>query len=117
MNTTSSSPRHALPGQLQTVLALAGVLQRLEASREPVSPEQYRSVVTHLADALGSAAPGEVLDAILSAHPAAADLYENLHYEHAGLCRSHLEPAMRAELSARDLLGRLGRVAAPGRKA
>jgi hypothetical protein len=37
---------------------------------------------------------------VLGAHPAAAELYENLQYEHAGLCRSPLEAALNAELLA-----------------
>jgi len=38
---------------------------------------------------------------VLDSFPAVAELYENLHYEHAGLCRSVLETSLAAELAAR----------------
>jgi hypothetical protein len=41
------------------------------------------------------------LDAVLEASPSTAQLYENMQYEHAGLCRSPLEAALEAELAAR----------------
>lgn len=111
MNSLSSSARRTLPESLQTVLSLARLLQRLEASREPVSADQYRSVVVHLDDALQQAPAGDVLDAILAASPAAADVYENLNYAQAGLCRTPLDVSMRAELAAREALARAARPA------
>jgi hypothetical protein len=62
----------AIPASLTVVAALAQLLQRLELSSVPVSPEQYRSVVQRLTDALREAPPGEALDALLAALPAAA---------------------------------------------
>jgi len=99
----------AIPAALQPVVALAQLLQRLEASTVPVSPDQYRAVAQRLAEALRQAPPGETLGAILSAFPAAAELYENLQYQHAGLCRSPLEASLNAELAARELIARVGR--------
>ncbi|MEW6704029.1 MAG: hypothetical protein AB1430_04180 [Pseudomonadota bacterium] len=99
----------AIPASLTVVAALAQLLQRLELSREPVSADQYRSVVRRLADALHEAAPGEALEALLNAFPAAAELYENLNYQHAGLCRAPLEAALNAELAARQWIARLAR--------
>lgn len=98
-----------IPAELQALVTLAQLLQRLEASAVPVAPQQYRSVVQRLERELRNAPPGAVLEAVLSALPAAAELYENLHYEHAGLCRSPLEPALNAELSARQALQRAAR--------
>jgi len=39
---------------------------------------------------------------VLAEFPAAAQLYENQHYQHAGLCRSPLDPALAAEMQARQ---------------
>jgi hypothetical protein len=104
--TSSSNPQSQLPVELQNVLGLSRLLERLEHSPQTASPEQYLSVVEHLTDSLRHAGAGEVLDAILSAHPAASQVYENLHYEHAGLCRSALNASMESELRARELLVR-----------
>ena len=85
---------------------LAELLERLEHSAVPVGAEQYRSVATHLIDALGQVAPGRALATLLDTHPAAAEVYENLNYQHAGLCRSALEPALQAEQQARQAIER-----------
>ncbi|RYY69508.1 MAG: hypothetical protein EOO24_50805, partial [Comamonadaceae bacterium] len=70
------------------------MLERLDGSAVPVDAAQYRGVVEHLAEALQSGLPRPMLEAVLQASPAAAELYENLQYRHAGLCRSPLEPAL-----------------------
>jgi hypothetical protein len=105
MNVT---PSRALPQHLTVVLTLAHVLQRLESSRD-VGADQYRSVAQRLSDELRRVPADESLGAVLAAHPAAAELYENLNYRHAGLCRSPLEPAMQAELRARQAIERARR--------
>ena len=79
MKTLLSPPR--------TATVLARLLERLDASREPVDAHQYQTVAARLAT-------------LLADSPAAAALYENLHYGDAGLCRSPLDAAMRAELLA-----------------
>jgi len=43
---------------------------------------------------------------VLDAHPAAAELYENINYQVAGLCRSPLDASMNAELKAHQALQR-----------
>ena len=85
---------------------LAELLERLEHSAQPVGPEQYLSVVNHLVHAFGEVAPGMALGALLDTHPAAAELYENINYQHAGLCRSPLDPALAAERQARQAIER-----------
>ena len=85
---------------------LAKLLERLEYSTLPVGPEQYRSVVTHLVDALSNVVPGNALGALLDAHPAAAELYENINYQYAGLCRSPLDQSLSAEQQARQAIAR-----------
>ena len=88
-----------LPARLQTLAAMAMLLERLENQPRSASPDQYRGVVTQINTLLAAAEPGAALDSLLRAAPATAELYENLTYEHAGLCRSPLEVALNAELA------------------
>ena len=97
MNPTLSTPASA---DLTVVALLAGLLGRLESSTTAVSPTQYREVVSRLSNALIEADAHPQLRAVLDAHPAAAELYENLHYDQAGLCRSPLDAALSAEMRA-----------------
>ncbi len=83
---------------------LAQLLERIEASPAPVGAEQYRSVVHRLGEEIASLGSADGLSALLDAHPAAAQLYENINYNHAGLCRSPLERALNAEVQARALI-------------
>jgi len=95
-----------LPGRLQTLAAMALLLERLENQPRSASAAQYRGVVGQINTLLAAAEPGEALDALLKAAPATAELYENLIYAHAGLCRSPLEAALNAELAATAALKR-----------
>lgn len=117
MKPRSTSPYVRLPARLTVVFTLARLLQRLELSIDPVDPRQYRTVAQRLAEELALVDGDESLAAILQAHPSAGELYENLHYEHAGLCRAPLELAASAESEALALLERLGRRDAAGRPA
>jgi hypothetical protein len=95
--------RHALPPSLQDLAAMAALLERLEGTphrARAASAAQYREVVQQLGALLARAEPGAALDAVLAAAPATAQLYENLQYAHAGLCRSPLDQALGAELAA-----------------
>lgn len=92
---------------------LAQLLERLEHSAVPVGADQYRSVVAHLVNEFAEVAPGAALARLLDNYPAAAEVYENLHYAHAGLCRSGLDAAMAAELRAKEAIDRAMRGAAP----
>lgn len=103
MKITHPTPSRADPAATRV---LAALLERLENSRSAIDAQQYRSVVNRLSDALAQADPGPQLDAVLAAFPAASQLYENLHYAHAGLCRSPLEPSLAAEVSARQWIAR-----------
>ncbi len=85
---------------------LAELLERLERSAVPVGAEQYRSVVQHLVNELGEVEPGTALGALLDTHPAAAELYENVNYQYAGLCRSALDASLAAEQQAKEVLDR-----------
>jgi hypothetical protein len=107
---TSHSTRS--PARLAVAMLLSQLLQRLDRSAEPVGAEQYLSVVRHLRDELDELGTDPQLSALLDAYPSAAELYENLNYRHAGLCRSPLERSLAAELQARQLIQRVRRSAA-----
>jgi ferritin-like metal-binding protein YciE len=91
MNTTES----------RNLFMLASMLERLDRSEQAVDPQQYRGVVEQLGEVLRTAPHDPALEAVLAASPATAELYENVQYQYAGLCRSALEPALDAELAAR----------------
>jgi hypothetical protein len=97
---------HSLKTDLTVTHVLAELLERLERSAVPVGAEQYRSVVQHLVNELGEVAPGTALGALLDTHPAAAELYENVNYQYAGLCRSALDASLAAERQAKEVLDR-----------
>ncbi len=103
MNTSTRT----LPESFRVLLTLAQLLERLERKLVPTAADQYRSVVSRLSQALLDAVPSDDLHALLDNFPATAELYENLHYTHAGLCRSPLDAALQAELRAQALIRRL----------
>ena len=95
----------------QTTAVLVQLLERLDASRVSVDAHQYRTVVERLAQDLSNA---EVdWSPLLAQSPAATQIYENLHYAEAGLCRSPLELAAATELTAREVIGRARRRSEP----
>ncbi len=113
MNTTRNpSPKT----DLAVTHVLAQLLERLEHSAVPVGAEQYRSVVEHLVQEFNEVAPGADLGRLLDAYPAAAEVYENLNYQHAGLCRSGLDAALAAEVGARKVIERAKRLASEPKK-
>jgi hypothetical protein len=94
-------------GAFRTAVTLAELLQRVEAATTSIGPGQYRHLVLHLGQLLDSLPPGEPLQRLLATFPAAATVYENLHYGHAGLCRAPLEQSLNSELAARQLIERV----------
>lgn len=101
-----STLRIDVPPRLAVLVTLAQLLERFERSGAPVPPEQYRSVVSHLAQELQAVEHDDLFRRLLDAFPATAELHENLHYAHAGLCRSPLDAAMKAESLAQAALKR-----------
>jgi hypothetical protein len=98
----------------KNLVVLARMLDRLERSAQPVDPEQFRTLVGRLSAELEAAPRDPSFDAILEAFPSVAELYENLNYQHAGLCRSALEPALDAEMAARAAIDKARRLALQG---
>ena len=99
MDTTATTRTH-----LAVAHALAQLLERLERSSVAVDPGQFRDVVRRLSVELVALQGEPALDALLRASPATAELYENLNYQAAGLCRSDLDRSLQAELAARAAL-------------
>jgi len=99
------------PTALTELAAMAVLLERLERQPRKATAQQYRDVVQRVSRMLAEAEPGTALDALLSAAPASAVLYENLQYAHAGLCRSPLDAAMSAEQQAAAAIARARRPA------
>ena len=77
-----------VPARLTVVFMLARRLERLEHGVDGADAEQYSFVVQCLSEALAAVRADAALYALLDDFPAARQLYENLHYERLGLCRS-----------------------------
>ena len=114
MRTDPSPQAIPLTARLKTAATLAELLQRVEASLQPIGADQYRRLALHLTQLLDGLGPDARLEALLSAFPAAAVLYENARYGQAGLCRSPLELSLRSELAARSVIDK-ARALAPAR--
>ena len=99
MSTIMQTEIRTLPARLHSLAAMAGLLQRLEHPGS-ASPEQYRRVAQQVTMLLAQAEPDKHLHALLAVAPATSELYENLRYEWAGLCREPLETALNAEMAA-----------------
>jgi hypothetical protein len=104
-----TSQSRASPARLGVAVLLSQLLERLDRSAEPVGAEQYLSVVRHLKEEFDELGAEDALSALLDAFPSAAELYENLNYQHAGLCRSPLELSLDAELRTRQVIERARR--------
>lgn len=100
MSTTHSSS--VTP--MKNLAVLARLLERLDHGKAPVDAGQYRAVVQRLAAEFATADP-QVIQSVLEISPEAAQLYENIHYAHAGLCRSQLDASLAAEAAARAAIG------------
>jgi hypothetical protein len=88
------------PAALQDLAAMAVLLERLERQPRKASADQYREVAQRVGQLLQGAEPGAALNALLAVAPATGEIYENLQYEHAGLCLAPLDRATAAEQDA-----------------
>lgn len=98
---STATPTLQVPPQLWPLAAVGTLLERLERLPRSAAPDQYRDVVLKVQKLLLEAEPGMAFDALLAALPATAELYENIHYAHSGLCRSPLDAALNAEQAAK----------------
>ena len=104
MSPSSTSSTTSLHARLETLIALARLLERVEASPVGVGADQYLALVRQIQGALQVELPEAARDAILGAHPATATIYENLHYETSGLSRSTLDRSVATEMLATGLI-------------
>ncbi len=102
-----SAPQVQTPrSSVNTALALAHLLERIDRSGDAIDAAQYQIVVSRLKKALSATLPDAALTAVLNTYPSTAELYENMHYEVSGLSRSSLDSAVSAEVQAAKLLGK-----------
>ena len=94
---------------LQSAAVLAATLERLERAPRAPDADQYRIVVERLQTQLRALDGEPGLRALLGRFPAAAEIYENLQYAHAGLCLQSLDRSLAAESKAREVLARATR--------
>lgn len=105
-----------VPARLAVLFMLARRLERLEHGIDGADAEQYHFVVQCLTEAFAAVRSDAALFTLLDDFPAARQLYENLHYARAGLCRSPQPAADEAARLVRDVLSRVGRPAKPKRR-
>ena len=105
----TAAQRESFKHRLEIAIALARLLERVETSGKAFGADQYRELVRQLGVALSQEVPDEALQAVLGAHPAAAEVYENLHYAESGLSRSSLERSVGSEMQASQLIARAAR--------
>ena len=103
----SSVVRLAVPTELLSLVRLAQLLEGVE--HRAVDPHQYRLLAEKLGAELSERQGHEALSGLLDHFPAAAEVYENLQYGHAGLVRAPLEMSLNSELATRSLLERVRR--------
>lgn len=96
---TQSLPQDS--DRIHSLLALAGLLERMERVPGPINADQYRSVVGRLEAELDALDADPRLRQVLAASPACAEIYENRRYQAAGLCLRELDVAVETETRAR----------------
>ena len=101
--------------RIENLIALAQLLERVDADPLAVGAAQYRGLVEQIQTLLRTDLPRRAIDAVLSACPATAIVYENLHYEQAGLSRAPLEQSVASEMAASALIQRARSGAPTGR--
>lgn len=92
--------------RIENAVALSGLLHRAERHEIRLSADQYLRLVEQLKEALEFELPAHALEQILTAFPAAGELYENLHYARSGLSRTSLDRSVASETLAKRVLER-----------
>ncbi len=105
----ASVVRLTVPNELLSLARLAQLLQALEGQGRAADPHQYQLLVRKLSAELQEHQGHEALPGLLDHLPAAAEVYENLQYGHAGLVRAPLEMSLASELAVRGVLERVRR--------
>ena len=110
-----TAPRtESLQSQLETLIALARLLERVEASPVAVGADQYRALVDRIKAALAGCALRIACSGADGSGPATGEIYENMNYEISGLSRSPLERSVATEMLATQLLHKFTQAAPRG---
>ena len=95
----------ALKNRIENLIAMAQLLERVDANPTIVGAQQYLNLVNTVKSLLAEDnLPDDALRAVLRACPASAQLYENMHYDRAGLSLSPLDAAVASEIAATELI-------------
>jgi hypothetical protein len=95
----------ALRNRIENLIAMAQLLDRVDARPTEIGAEQYRQLVRTVQELLSDdTVPDDALRAVLRASPACATVYENLHYDRSGLSQSPLDAAVASEMAAVELI-------------
>ena len=97
----------ALKNRIENLIAMAQLLERVDANPTIVGAQQYLNLVTTVKTLLEDDLPEGALRAVLRACPASATLYENMHYDRSGLSQSPLDAAVAAEMAASEFIAGL----------
>jgi len=101
-------PAAALRNRIENLIAMAQLLERVDAQPTLVGAAQYRTLAQTVARLLDDdEIPDDARRALLGASPACATLYENLHYDRSGLSQSSLDAAVASETATSELLARV----------
>ena len=104
----------ALQNRIENLIAMAQLLERVDAQPTLVGAQQYQNLVNTVMKLLADdEVPEDARRALLRASPACATLYENLHYDRSGLSQSPLDAAVASEMAATELLARMRADARP----
>jgi hypothetical protein len=98
----------ALKNRIENLIAMAQLLERVDANQTIVGAQQYLNLVSTVKTLLSEDdLPDDALRAVLRACPATALLYENMHYDRSGLSQSPLDAAVASEIAATELIASL----------
>ncbi|MET0517669.1 MAG: hypothetical protein ABW005_02430 [Burkholderiaceae bacterium] len=93
--------------RIENLIATAQLLERVDADPSSIGAAQYQRLTRKVQALLSDEVPADAMQAVLRNFPATALLYENMHYDQAGLSQAPLELAVSAELQTRQLLEKL----------
>jgi hypothetical protein len=103
-----------LQNRIENLVAMARLLERVDADPALVGAQQYQALVRKVQSLLDDPGlPEGALRAILGASPVCATLYENLHYDRSGLSQSPLDAAVASETAAAEAISRARSIAKP----
>jgi hypothetical protein len=98
----------ALKNRIENLIAMAQLLERVDANPTIVGAQQYLNLVSTVKTLLSEDdLPDDALRAVLRACPATAQVYENMHYDRSGLSQSPLDAGVSSELAATELIASL----------